>query len=58
MSNLLRKLRLEDAGSTLKPTPARATVPPEGQDGTLSVTVQPCNVGKNLHQATVVVSFR
>ena len=58
VSNLLRKLRLEDAGSTLKPTPARATVPPEGQDGTLSVAVQPCNVGKNTHQATVVVSFR
>ena len=58
VSNLLRKLRLEDAGSTLKPTPARATVPPEGQDGTLSVTVQPCNVGKNAHQATVVVAFR
>ena len=58
VSNLLRKLRLEDAGSTLKPTPARATVPPEGQDGTLSVSVQPCNVGKNTHQATVVVAFR
>jgi hypothetical protein len=60
VSNLIRKLRLEDGGSTLKPTPARAVVPPEGQDGTLSVAVQPVNAGKKTssHQATVVVAFR
>ena len=39
-SNLVRKLRLEDAGTNLKPTTARAQVPPDCQDGTLAICVQ------------------
>lgn len=31
VSNLIRKLRLEDGGTTLKPTPARAQIPAEYQ---------------------------
>ncbi len=60
VSNLLRKLRLEDGGTTLKPNPGRAQVPPEAQDGTLSMTVQPSGPGgkPGSHQATIVVSFR
>ena len=33
VSNLIRKLRLEDTGTAIKPTPARAQVPAEYQDG-------------------------
>lgn len=40
VSNLLRKLRLEDSGTNLKPTTARSQVPAEGQDGTLTLAVQ------------------
>ena len=59
VSNLLRKLRLEDGGTNLKPTIARATVPAEGQDGTISMAVQPSSRGKGKNQtATVVVSFK
>jgi len=43
VSNLIRKLRLEDAGTALKPTPARAQVPAEYQDGILNFCVQPLN---------------
>ncbi len=41
VSNLLRKLKLEDGGTTLKPTPARAQVPSDCLDGTLCICVQP-----------------
>ena len=40
VSNLVRKFRLEDSGTTLKPTTARAQVPAEAQDGTLFLTIQ------------------
>jgi hypothetical protein len=40
VSNLVRKIKLEDAGSLLKPTPARAQVPNDCQDGTLAMCVQ------------------
>ena len=39
-SNLLRKLRLEDAGTNLKPTTARAQIPQDCQDGTLAICIQ------------------
>ena len=39
-SNLVRKLRLEDAGTNLKPTTARAQVPADCQEGTLTICVQ------------------
>jgi len=39
-SNLVRKLRLEDSGTNLKPTTARAQVPADCQDGTLAICVQ------------------
>ncbi|TRY63925.1 hypothetical protein TCAL_14293 [Tigriopus californicus] len=58
VSTLLRKLRLEDGGSTLKPTPARAQVPAEGQDGTLSMAIQPAAGMQKHHHSTVVISFR
>ena len=45
VSNLIRKLRLEDGGTALKPTPARAQVPAEYQDGILNFCVQPLNSG-------------
>ena len=57
-SNLIRKLRLEDGGTTLKPTPARAQVPAEGQDGTLSMAIQPLNAGSKIQQSLVVVAFK
>jgi len=44
VSNLIRKLRLEDAGTAIKPTPARAQVPAEYQDGIMTFCVQPLNV--------------
>ena len=40
-SNLVRKLRLEDGGTNLKPTTARAQVPADCQDGTLAMCIQP-----------------
>ena len=40
-SNLVRKLRLEDGGTNLKPTTARAQVPGDCQDGTLALCIQP-----------------
>ena len=40
-SNLVRKLRLEDGGTNLKPTTARAQVPGDCQDGTLAICIQP-----------------
>ena len=43
VSNLIRKLRLEDAGTAIKPTPARAQVPAEYQDGVMTFCVQPIN---------------
>ncbi len=46
VSNLIRKLRLEDAGTAIKPTPARAQVPAEYQDGVLTFCVQPLNLGQ------------
>ncbi len=59
ISNLVRKLRLEDGGNSLKPTPARAQVPAEAQDGTLSLAVQSGGGGTKAHQPTfVVASFR
>ena len=46
-SNLLRKLRLEDAGTNLKPTTARAQVPQDCQDGTLAICIQSTTSRKN-----------
>ncbi len=43
VSNLVRKLKLEDGGSTLRPTPARAQVPSDCLDGTLCLCVQPAS---------------
>ncbi len=59
VSNLVRKLRLEEGGSALRPTPARAQVPAEAQDGTLSMAVQSGGGGGGKQSPThVVVSFR
>jgi len=39
ISNLVRKLRLEEGGTCLRPTAARAQIPTEGQEGTLALAV-------------------
>ena len=39
ISNIVRKLKVEDGGKTVKPTSGRVAVPAEVMDGTLSVSV-------------------
>ncbi len=65
VSNLMRKLRLEDAGTSLRPTTARVQIPAEVQDGTISVAVLSGSGGKQQQQQQqqpretyVVASFR
>ena len=53
--NLIRKLKMEDGGSVLKPTSGRAQVPPECVDGTLSLNVM-SSPQKNTF--TIVCSFK
>lgn len=65
-SNLVRKLRLEDAGTNLKPTTARAQVPADCQDGTLSICIQQLPHKKasitgspfGSNQVNVIVAFK
>ena len=38
-SNIIRKLKVEDDGSTIKPTSGRVAIPAEVMDGTISVSV-------------------
>ncbi len=54
---LIRKLRLEDGGSSLRPTPARAQVPVEGQDGALALSAQGASKGGG-GSITVAAAFK
>jgi len=53
--NILRKLKVEDDGSVLKPTSGRVPVPPECMDGTISICVA---ASTNKRGFSVISSFR
>ena len=54
-SNLIRKLKMEDGGSLLKPTTGRVQVPPECVDGTICMCVISA---PHKNGFTIVCSFR
>ena len=53
--NILRKLRMEEGGMVVKPTTGRVPVPPECQDGTISLCVA---TSPNKKGFSVITSFR
>jgi len=53
--NILRKLKVEDNGSVLKPTSGRVPIPPECMDGTISICVA---TSANKKGFSVISSFR
>ena len=55
--NILRKLRMEEGGMVVKPTTGRVPVPPECQDGTISLCVA-TSPNKKGFSFSVITSFR
>jgi len=52
-SNIVRKLKIEDRGTVIKPTSARVPIPPDCMDGTIAVCVSDSKKGFSL-----ITSFR
>jgi len=55
VGNILRKMKVEDNGSVLKPTSGRVPIPPECMDGTISICVA---TSANKKGFSVISSFR
>lgn len=55
VGNILRKMKVEENGSVLKPTSGRVPIPPECMDGTISICVA---TSANKKGFSVISSFR
>ena len=53
LSNIVRKLRVEENGAVMKPTSGRVQIPPDCVDGTISVCVS-----ENKKGFTLIAAFR